>query len=403
MHKLKKGLIMAVAASTLLLGGCRVGTESLFVHPSEQGYEYEVTYDTLGGHINQIEKRVVYYADNSLLFQPSGTSGMLVEPKNGEKTLIGWYTNYTEEVTENGTVYHFEEDDLWDFSTDRVSDGTTTDKVLNLYAKWVDNPAINFLDADNLDGGSLLKWTITVGSELKRPTSTEPKKSGYTLVDYYLDPECTQKFEFNRIIEENDVEYPVGGKAQINIYCKFIEGDFTRIKGINDLKSMAENPEGHYILAYDLDLSKENWTPIENFKGTFDGNGYAIKNMKLTVKNRVAGIAAKTAEEASYGLFAKLEGAKIKNLTIEDANIIIDKTSNVKVAVGALAGRTKRTTIEDSKFNGITISSDGTATIDITASASVIGDYSTKVTNTVIENASLDKITTSGELKIIGE
>lgn len=403
MHKLKKGFIMALTASTLLLGGCRVGTSSLFVHPAEQGYEYEVTYDTLGGHINQIKKRVVYYADNSLLFEPSGTAGMLVQPKNGEKSLAGWYTNYTEETTENGTVYHFEEDDLWDFSTDRVSDETTTDKVLNLYARWVDNPAINFLDADNLDGGSFLKWTITVGSELKRPTSTEPKKAGYTLIDYYSDPECTQKFEFNRIIEEEDVEYPAGGKAQINIYCKFVEGEMTRVKGVNELKAMAENPEGHYILANDIDLSKENWVPIENFKGTFDGNGYAIKNMKLTVKNRMSGLAAKTADEVSYGLFSKLEGAKIKNLTIQDANIVIDKSSNVKICVGALAGRTKRTTIENSKFDGITISSDGACTIDIVVSATVAGDYSTKLVDTVIQNVSLDKITTSGELKTIGE
>ena len=402
MYKLKKGLIiLALATSPLLLGGCSVGTSSLFIHPEEQGYEYEVTYDTLGGHINQEKKRVVYYADNSLLFEPSGTSGMLVQPKNGDKSLIGWYTKYTTEETENGTVYHFNEEDLWDFSTDRISDENAVDKSLILYARWADNPSINFLDAANPDKGTLLKWTINVGSQLKRPTSTEPKKAGYTLVDYYKDPECTEKYVFDQVIEEDDIDYSNGGKAQINIYCKFEKGEFIRVKHASDLKAMADNQEGHYILANDIDLSKETWVPIESFSGIFDGNGYAIKNLNLNVKNRVSGIAAKKAEEASYGLFSKLEGAKITDLTMKDVNIVIDKTSNVKLCVGALAGRTRRSTIENCTFDGITISSDGALGVDIVASSSAAGDYSTKTTNCVFNNINMNKVTTSGNLELI--
>ncbi len=401
MYKVKKGImVLALATSTLLLSGCSVGTSSLFMHPEEQGYEYGVTYDTLGGHINQEKKRVVYYADNSLLFEPSGTSGMLVQPKNGDKSLVGWYTKYTTEETQNGTVYNFNEEDLWDFSADRISDESTVDKSLSLYARWADNPSINFLDAANPDESPLLKWTINVGSELKRPTSTEPKKQGYTLIDYYKDPECTEKYEFNQLIEEDDIDYSNGGKAQINIYCKFVEGDLKRVKTVSDLKAMADNKEGHYILANDMDLSKEVWTPIEGFSGVFDGNGYAIENLNLNVKNRVSGIAAKKAEEVSYGLFSKLEGAKIMNLTMKDANIVIDKSTNVKLCVGALAGRTKRTTIENCVFDGITISSDGALNIDIVASGFVAGDYSTTITNSIFNNINV-KVTTSGNLETI--
>ena len=401
MYKLEKGfLILALAVSTLLLGGCSVGASSLFIHPAEQGYEYEVTYDTLGGHINQEKKRVVYYADNSLLFEPSGTAGMLVQPKNGDKSLIGWYTKYTTEESENGTVYNFNEEDLWDFSTDRVSDENAVDKNLTLYARWADNPSINFLDAANPDEGTLLKWTINVGSELKRPTSTEPKKSGYTLIDYYKDPECTEKYVFGQVIEEDDIDYSKNRKAQINIYCKFEKGEFIRVKTVSDLKAMVDNPKGHYILAHDIDLSKETWKPIEGFSGIFDGNGYSINNLNLNVKNRVSGIASKKAEEVSYGLFSKLEGAKIMNLSIKDANIVIDKSSNVKVCVGALAGRTKRTTIENCTFDGITISADGALNIDIVASGFVVGDYSTKTSNSVINNINVN-VTTSGNLEVI--
>lgn len=402
MHKLKKGfIILALATSTLLLGGCSVGTSSLFVHPEEQGYEYEITYDTLGGHINQEKKRVVYYADNSLVFKPSGTAGMLVQPKNGEKTLIGWYTKYTTEETENGTVYHFNEEDEWDFSTDRVSDQSAADKKLTLYARWADNPSVNFLDAANPDTGTLLKWTINVGGQLKRPTSTEPKKAGYTLIDYYKDPECTEKYVFDQVIEEDDIDYSNGGKAQINLYCKFVEGELIRVKSVSDLKAMVNNPEGHYILANDIDLSKEVWTPIEGFSGELDGNGYSIKNLNLNVKNRVSGIAAKKAEEVSYGLFSKLEGAKIRNLAMKDVNIVIDKSTNVKVCVGALAGRTKRTTIENCIFDGITISSDGALSSDVVASSFVAGDNSTRTTDCVFNNINMNKLSTSGSLEVI--
>jgi len=247
----------------------------------------------------------------------------------------------------------------------------------------------------------LLKWSINVGSELKRPTTTEPKKAGYTVIDYYKDPECTEKYVFNQVIEEDDIDYSNGGKAQINIYCKFDKGELIRIKNVSDLKAMVNNQEGHYILANDIDLSKETWTPIEGFSGVLDGNGYSIKNLNLNVKNRVSGIAAKKAEEASYGLFSKLEGAKITDLTMKDVNIVIDKASNVKLCVGALAGRTKRTTIENCTFDGITISSDGALSVDIVASSFVAGDYSTKATNCVFNNINMNKVTTSGSLEVI--
>ena len=175
----------------------------------------------------------------------------------------------------------------------------------------------------------------------------------------------------------------------------------TRVKTVGQLKAIADKPEGHYILANDIDLSKEKWIPIDNFNGVLDGNGYSIKNLNLTVKNRVSGIAAKKAEEVSFGLFSKLEGAKINDLTLKDINIVIDKSSNVKVCVGGLAGRTKKTTIENCTFDGITISSDGLCSIDIVASSSVAGDYSTKINNCVFENIDMKKITTSGNLNLI--
>lgn len=395
----KSGMIVILGAFMLLLVGCSVGTQSLFVHPTEQGFPYEVTYDALGGHINQIKVRTSYYAEDSLIYKPSGTAGMLVEPKNGKKSLVGWYTKYTSEETANGTIYLFDENDLWDFDQDRLNASVAPEEKLTLYARWAENPTINFVDAENLETDSLLKWTVNVGSILSKPTSAEPTKAGYTLLDYYVDPECTTRYEFGEVVTEENMAYDEQGNAYITIYCKFIEGEFIRIKTVSQLKSIAENPTAYYILANDLDLSGETWTPIPSFQGELDGNGYSILNLTVNAKNRVAGIAAKKAEELSYGLFATLDGAKISRLTMKDSKIVIDSTSNVKLCAGVLAGRTTKSTITDCTFDGVTIEATGALNIDIVISPTVVGNQSTKLVNINLSNFKKPSIVTKGNLE----
>lgn len=392
----KRCLVVVLGLVALFTVGCSVGTKSLFVHPTEQGYPYAVTYDALGGHINQMKTRVVYYADESLIYKPSGTAGMLVEPKNGDKTLLGWYTSYTLEETEHGNVYNFDENDLWDFATERVNVLDAPEEALTLYARWADNPTIHFVDAENPKGDSLLKWTINIGNTLSRPTSAEPTKSGYALIDYYVDEDCTTKYTFGQIINEDNIEYDDNGKAYIKIYCKFIKGEFTRLKTISQLQAITEKPDAKYILANDLDLSGETWRPIEGFTGELDGNGYAIRNLTVNAKNKVAGVAAKNADELSFGLFATLDGADISNLSIVDTKVIIDKTSNVKLCAGVMAGRAKRTTIKDCTIDGVTIEATGPCTIDMVVSPIVVGDHSTKFVNVTLSNYQKPSIETNG-------
>lgn len=397
----KSCLLIILSTFMLLLVGCSVGTNSLFIHPTEQGYPYAVTYDCLGGHINQMEVRTVFFAENSLLYQPSGTAGMLVEPKNGEKTLLGWYTDYTKEETMNGVVYHFDEDNRWEFDSNRVNLGVAPEEKLTLYARWAENPTIHFLDSQNPEGESLLRWVINVGNTISRPTSAEPTKSGFTLLDYYSDVQCTTKYEFGQVIDENNIEKDEFGNAYVNIYCKFIEGDYTRVKTISQLRSIETDPDGYFILANDLDLSEENWIPISEFTGVLDGNGYSINNLNLHIKNKVSGVAARMAEESSFGLFAKMDGAQVNNLVMKDTKIVIDHTSNVKLCAGVLAGRTKKTNITNCIFDGINIEATGACNIDIVVSPTVAGDRNTKLNNCIISNYKEPVIVTKGNFEVL--
>lgn len=110
---------------------------------------------------------------------------------------------------------------------------------------------------------------------------------------------------------------------------------YTAINSPEDLNNIRNNLEGKYILMSDIDLSSfESWIPIgsskeESFRGVFDGNGYAVKDMKINITGN--------AEESVYaGLFGYAHSAEIYDLGIEDIDIQI---SNVKqIVFGGVSG-----------------------------------------------------------------
>ena len=96
-------------------------------------------------------------------------------------------------------------------------------------------------------------------------------------------------------------------------------------------------------LMNDIDLKNEEWIPIGDdrsqrteFHGIFDGQGYTVKNVKITKKtDRV------DENKSSYGLFGNLKGT-VKNLTVENVSI-----SGAPKFIGALVGRMNDGLIEN--------------------------------------------------------
>jgi len=103
------------------------------------------------------------------------------------------------------------------------------------------------------------------------------------------------------------------------------------VNGTCDKKIKRNNFAGKTItLARDIDLSQNNnWEPIGNysagrsnvFSGTFNGNGYVIKNLKI---NRP--------DINFQGLFGFVSGGKIQKLRLDNVNII------GRDSVGSVAG-----------------------------------------------------------------
>ena len=91
-------------------------------------------------------------------------------------------------------------------------------------------------------------------------------------------------------------------------YGKGTEKNPYEIRNVNDLKLLAEKVNGgvtykdkYFKLTADIDLNNEtNWTPIGTvtndgkdarpFKGTFDGDGHQITNLKVTGESNFAGL-----------------------------------------------------------------------------------------------------------------
>lgn len=106
------------------------------------------------------------------------------------------------------------------------------------------------------------------------------------------------------------------------------------------------------VLTQDIDMKDVAWTPIGNgayttanamtgpaFQGTFDGQGHAVRNLKIVVP-------ADAAAGSAWGLFGVLKGATVRNLTIGEGSSVVS-TAAAMTAVGAVAGYAYEATIEN--------------------------------------------------------
>ena len=155
------------------------------------------------------------------------------------------------------------------------------------------------------------------------------------------------------------------------------EDNILKIYDLNDLIAINEDLNGNYILMNDIDLSSiDSWTPIgegieywadktatgftENngsyFTGSFDGNGHSINNLTITETPEPTDSYDKNTN--SYGLFAHISGATIKNVTLDNVNINIDAVKSNgenytrKTIVGAFCASMSNSIITYCNFSG---------------------------------------------------
>ena len=118
--------------------------------------------------------------------------------------------------------------------------------------------------------------------------------------------------------------------------------------------------EANYKLNADIDLKNKPWTPIIYFYGTFDGQGYTISNMNVSITSQ---------SNIMGGLFGTLFGT-VSNLIVEGA-VTVESADYCRAGgiCGQLAG-----TIEFCRFNG-TVSSTTSNSEESNYAGGIMGGY----------------------------
>lgn len=119
----------------------------------------------------------------------------------------------------------------------------------------------------------------------------------------------------------------------------FVGGDGSeqnpyQIATAEQLNAIRNNLSANYILVSNIDLSGLSWQPIgdyngDAFTGSLDGNGFAIRNLKIRAKDNVF----------AYGLIGNNNGA-IKRIIIDNCDISINQKTvkGTGIIVGSIAG-----------------------------------------------------------------
>ena len=101
------------------------------------------------------------------------------------------------------------------------------------------------------------------------------------------------------------------------------------------LEAIREDPGKNYILVCDIDLSSiSNWTPISEFSGILDGNGYKISGLAQQVE-------ALGSAQGYSGLIQTNRGT-IKNLGIDGCSISLSTEAGVAFGGGLVATNSGR-------------------------------------------------------------
>jgi hypothetical protein len=125
----------------------------------------------------------------------------------------------------------------------------------------------------------------------------------------------------------------------------------TDIWNLTDLNNMRNTPNGNFRLRAHIEAMAtsnwdggKGWTPIPLFTGTFNGNGFQIRNLVI---NRP--------DDANIGLFANVDEAIIQNLGMTNVSI------RGGALVGAVAGAIYDSQVSTSYVDGGTVTSQYTS------------------------------------------
>lgn len=271
-------------------------------------------------------------------------------PENGE-TNLNHYALYTANVgtaTVNGGKFYSEGSKVCIYTGNNDVEGQENG-VIYLKGGYFEDMGHNEFTGETIKAAEGYKWV-----ELAEPLVVTNESNGKTNTYYY------------QIVEGKDLGY------------KEVDGGY-EIYSVNGLQWFAGQVNGGkdfagetIVLADNMNLKGIAWTPIGNcsrsqttgaaFRGTFDGNNKVISNLNCALD----------ADDFGAGLFGLLDGATVKNVTIDSGEI----SNNVDCA-GAICGvMVGESVIENCKNTGAKI-------VGASAAGGIVGRAYSKSNDTI--------------------
>lgn len=166
---------------------------------------------------------------------------------------------------------------------------------ISFYAKWLhkDEAAVVSFEANG--GTEIPNQVYKKGDKLSLPTNVT--KEGLYFEGWYNETMDTE-YKNGIVLNEN-----------ITLYAKWIES--TPISSVEDLNKIRENPSKNYHLTKDINFKFEAWTPISEFSGILNGQGFKISNMVLN------------GNQVQYLGFINKNNGTVKNLSFENVSFKI--------------------------------------------------------------------------------
>ena len=209
--------------------------------------------------------------------------------------------------------------------------------------------------AGNLIGepsSSTVNMTVDINSDWTTPD--EEYDTEITPARNILDPKRTD----GTSDDPKDYHYTIDTPEELAALSTLAKADAV-ITGCTTAKYRYAN----YKLSQNIDLKNEPWTPIDDFFGTFDGQGYTISNMNVSITSQ-------STSAINGGLFVYISSAgTVSNLIVEGA-VTVKNVGSCRAGgiCGWLSG-----TIKFCRFNG-TVSSTATGSESMNYAGGIIGN-----------------------------
>ncbi len=268
------------------------------------------------------------------------------------------------------------------------------------------------------------------------PETAIPTKEGYLFAGWQTQPVVTKE---DLILGVSPYEVPTGASSlyggagtaitdleslsgtMLLLYARWVEP--TEIHSAEELKTMAEDLCGWYVLAEDIDLAGENWQPIGiyfsnyetvnapywtyAFRGTFDGADHTIRNLTITMDGCEADLSAFEgvtpvwrndgealgSEAAFFGATAK---ATIQNVSFENAAVTVTSDNDATPYAAVVNGFDLGSTMQNVTVKGATVAvtandanMDARQSTWAAASALTAGGWSTLIENCAVVDSTI--------------